>query len=387
MAKKTKITIIALALALSLSACQSEKPETEDNKKNIELKIDDNKEATENKNTEVENKEDKTEKDLTNKENDKTEEQEVKKEEFKIVDIDYNEVKPNEIGSMFVIMYHGLTDLRPYHIPPEQFKKDLQYLYDHKYRPISMRDYIDNNIKVEAGYTPVVLTFDDGLPTAFSLVEEDGELKPAPNSAVAIMNEFAEKHPEFGKAATFYINGSDPFEGAGTMEQRFKYLIDNGYGIANHTNTHADLYKLGPKGLQEEIGKINNMIKAVLPDYEVDSLAYPFGNRPKSEANREFIKKGEYDGVQYANKIAFRVGYSAPYVAPNNKGFQPLNHPRLRGSEGQDWDLWFAFHYFDEAHPYMKYISDGNPNRIAVPKAKEDKVNKDSLNGKELYLY
>ena len=57
-----------------------------------------------------------------------------------------------------------------------------------------------------------------------------------------------------------------------------------------------------------------------------------------------------------------------------------------QSSVGEEGDLGWYFDYY-EKHPEYRYISDGNPNRIAINKEDEDNINKDSLNNKELYLY
>lgn len=137
------------------------------------------------------------------------EDEDINEEKEEIVEIDYQKVRPNELGHIMIIMYHGIVESdppSPYQRTVEGLKEDLEYLYENGYRPISMRDYIDNNISVEAGYTPVVLTFDDGIRSSFSLIEENGEFKPTPDSAVDIMNKFYEEHPDFGRHAIFYIN-------------------------------------------------------------------------------------------------------------------------------------------------------------------------------------
>ena len=321
----------------------------------------------------------------------------VKEEVVEIKEINYQEVKPNEVGTILVAMYHGLADeetynngskdFKMYQRKIEDFKKDLNYMYEHGYRPISIRDYVDNNITVEAGFTPIVLTFDDGLQTAFSLEQENNEYVVAKDTAVSIMDEFAKEHPDFGKAATFYINGNqDAFGEVGTLEERIKFLVNDGYGVGNHTRDHANLYELDGQNIQEQIGTIDQDIKKILPDYKVDTIALPFGSRPKEEL-RKYLEEGEFDGQKYSYNIAFRVGYSAPYVSVNNVKFSPYNHPRVTASDMADWDMWYAFDYFDNQYPSMKYISDGKPNRIAVPKSWEERVNKDSLLGKELFIY
>lgn len=324
-------------------------------------------------------------------ENTEEDQEQAKENEEKneIVEIDYNKIRPNELGHIMIIMYHGLVEENPpspYQRTIEGFKKDLEYLYEHGYRAISMRDFIDNNISVEAGCTPVIITFDDGISSSFSLIEESGVLKAKPDCAVDIINKFCEEHPDFGRHAVFYINGdNDPFAGAGTTKERFKYLIDHGYEVYNHTYSHAHLSQLSANEIQEQVGKLDQMIKEALPGYVVDSLAYPFGERPKEEL-RHLIEKGVYNGQEYHYKIALREGPSGPFVPVNHVKFEPFNVPRVRGSEGEEWDLWWFFDYYDK-HPEYRYISDGNPDRISIPKEMEAYLNKDSLRDKELYVY
>lgn len=303
----------------------------------------------------------------------------------KTTDIDYQTVKPNEIGHIMVVMYHGIKDIPPYHITEEQFIEQLQFMYDHKYRPISMRDYIDNNIDIEAGCTPIVFTFDDGLKSTFSLVEENGELVPKSGTAIEILERFSKEHPGFDSKASLYINGSAIFEGAGTVEERLNWLVDHGYDVGNHTNTHVKLNKISSREIMSEIGKVDQLIKNAIPDYEVDSFSYPFGLRPV-KALRNLVAQGEYEDMEYNYVIGFREGPSGPYYSPLHVKFTPMNVARARGSKGEVQDLWWFLEDY-EKHPERKYVSDGNPNRISIPEESEEYVNKDKLGDKELYLY
>ncbi len=302
-------------------------------------------------------------------------------------EINYQEVKPYEVGHIMIVMYHGILDNPPYHRTANDFIKDLEYMYEHGYRLISMRDYLDNHIQVEAGYTPIVLTFDDGLKSTFSLIEVDGELVPAPGTAIGMLEAFAKEHPDFGKAAALNINsGKHIFEGAGTLKQRLQWLVEHGYDVGNHTHTHANLRTSSPENIQKEIAQTDQFIKEIIPNYTVDFLAYPFGERPKGE-QIHLIAEGSYDNHTYKNQLAMRVGACGPNVSPLHINFEPLNMPRVTGSEWEPQDLWWFFDFYENKHPEYRYISDGNPDRIALPTQYEHKINKDKLEGKELYLY
>lgn len=308
--------------------------------------------------------------------------------ETPIPEINYNEVMPYEVGHIMVIMYHGIEDRPPYHRIKEDFVKDLQYLYDHGYRLISMKDYKSGNITTPAGFKPVVLTFDDGLSTTFSLEDKNGELVVKEDTAIDLLEDFCKEHPDFGKAATLYINGGKgAFDGAGTYEERLKWLVDHGYEIGNHTNTHPKLSQLNGEQVQEELGKVDRLIKEALPNYMVDTLTYPHGIRPE-EAFRPLVVDGTYEGSAYHYELGFREGPSGPMVASFHKAFDPFNCPRVRGSEGEEGDLWWWLEYYED-HKELQYVSDGDPKRIAVPKDKEDNVNveKVNLSGYELYVW
>lgn len=308
-----------------------------------------------------------------------------------VKEIDYQKIKPNEVGHIIIVMYHGIvydspsTDLNR---NVDDFKNDLQQMYDKGYRLVPIEDVMANKIDIEAGYSPIVLTFDDGLPSAFSLDEVDGKLVPKENCAVDIINKFAEKNPDFGRTAVFYINGTSksvPFTGSGTLSDRFNYLIENGYTIGNHTFTHSDMSKLDESEVQKELADIQKLINENTDSYKVTSLAYPFGVRPKEEL-RHLSLKGSYDGTEYNHIWALKEGKSTGSSAPNHIDFDPLNIPRVRGSNNAITDLGWCLDYYEE-HPELRYISDGDPDRISVPQEYLKYVEKESLNDKILYVY
>ncbi len=302
-------------------------------------------------------------------------------------EVDYLTLKPNEVGQIMVVMYHGIEEDRaPYQRAENDFVKDLQYMYDNNYRLISMSDYKNSTIDIPAGMTPIVLTFDDGLSTTFSLEEVDGQWVPKKGTAIALLEAFALEHPDFGKEASFYINGdNDAFRGAGTLQDRLQWLVDHGYEIGNHTYDHARLSKLSGQQVQEEIGKMDGIIKEALPGYRVDVITYPFGIRP-AEDLRKYVNEGLFENNAYQYMLGFREGVSGPMVAPLHIKFEPFNCPRVRGSEGEESDLWWWFKYYEE-HPNYLYKSDGDPLRVAVSKENAELVNGEKLGQMALYLY
>lgn len=301
---------------------------------------------------------------------------------------------PNEVGEIMIIVYHGLHEENPgpYDRLTADFWDDLQMLYDKGYRLISMADLVNNNITTPAGYTPVVLSFDDGVPSAFSLMEaEDGTLKPVPGTAVYILNAFYEKNPDFGRTAIFFINGHpEPFRGAGTLEERFAFLLDNGFELGNHGYFHANFARLNARGLQREIGMLDQLIRSHAPDFVPKVLAYPYGIRPRRSL-QHYIFEGEYDGFEYSYQWALRVGNTGVPAVPHHIRFDPANVSRVVASDVSTYysivpDLGHLLRVF-ERNPHLRFVSDGDPGIVTVPRHLVYYVNLYALGDKKLVVY
>lgn len=235
------------------------------------------------------------------------------------------------------------------------FYKDLEYLYEKKFVTISLNDYLNNNIKVPLGKTPIIFTFDDGTSGQFNLIKnESGDLIANPNSAVGIMEKFYNEHPDFGLNGTFFINGTSFFYGEGTNKEKLQYLINKGFEIGNHTNTHVNFSKASIDEIQKEIGNVNNMVESLLDGYKITSLALPFGISSKEHS--DYINKGSYDKKLYENKIILLVG-AEPALSPNSEKLNLLKLPRVRargGNKAVECDLYYWLEKM-EKNPNLKY--------------------------------
>jgi hypothetical protein len=301
--------------------------------------------------------------------------------------IDLKAVKPNEAGKIMVLMYHVIGESEgEWSRRWENFRKDLEVLYEKGYRLISLNDYLENNIRVEAGYTPLVITFDDGTQGQFNIIEKDGRLVVDPKSAVGIMEDFYNRHPDFGLEATFYVYYPIPFRQKEFVEYKLKYLVGKGMDIGNHTYGHANLGTLDGEGVQYQLGKMVADTKKYLPEYEVDSLALPYGANAK-EQYREYVYRGSYQGIGYENKGVLLVGAN-PATSPMDKRFDPYRIPRVRATDDPaiSSDMYDWLEYFDE-NPEERYISDGDETVVTVPREMEARVDSQKLGGKKLRVY
>lgn len=300
---------------------------------------------------------------------------------------DYEALAVNEVGHIMVVMYHGIKDNPPYHITKENFLKDLNYMYDNGYRLISMSDYLDQTIDIPAGTTPIVFTFDDGLPSTFSMSEVDGELVVNPDSAIGILEAFAEEHPDFGTAASLYIHDTTlNFRGDGTVAERLGWLLDNGYELGNHSATHANFGKLDRIGLIKELGQVEEFLVEQGFSYEMRAVTYPFGRKP-DESIIDVISGADYEDMVFGYDVGFREGPSGILYPPSDIRFDPFNAPRVRGSSGAVQDMWWFLEHYDQKNPHLKYVSDGDPATIAVPEALAEKVDMDRYQDHQLITY
>lgn len=298
-------------------------------------------------------------------------------------------LEPNEAGQVMILMYHNVGEeekewTRTY----ENFKKDLKNLYEKGYRAVSLEDYVNNNMDVEAGKTPIVLTFDDGNENNFRIIEdENGEKIIDPNSAVGILEEFKKEYPDFNTTASFFIFGSNAFRQPEFLEYKLNYLIDNGYNIGNHTIDHRGMKNIEDKEIiQEAIGKQVKVINEVLQDYEVNTYALCYGERPSEELEL-YLEKGSYEGINYKNIGVLNVGWN-PALSPIDAKFNPLSLPRIRASEIKvdNVGIYNWLEYFDN-NPSKRYISDGVKEVITISKDKEELIDNEKLGDKELYIY
>jgi len=308
-------------------------------------------------------------------------------------DINLAKVRPNEDGKIMIVMFHNfVVSFKPskyddgaYTTTFDAFRKLLDTLYQKNYRPVSMSDFLNNNINVPAGCIPIVFTFDDATPGQFNLLEKDGQLAANPQTAVGIMEEFNKMHPDFGLKGTFYINlGNSPFEGKGTVRERLKYLIDKGFEIGNHTFDHVSLKGIKTAdGVQKEIGSNQKKMLELIPGYRMTTFSLPFGEEPKGL--EQYVVRGEYQGVKYENLAVMAVGWD-PTVPSVSVKFNPqyVHRVRASGINAVQADLEWWLKNLPRSE---QYVSDGNPETVTVPKSKEGDVDRSRLGDRKLIIY
>ena len=297
----------------------------------------------------------------------------------------YSEKNVNELGRVPVMMYHGIhnvdskyiggnVDKDGYQRTASAFRNDLDFYYSKGYRMVRLIDYVNGIVDVPLGYSPIVLTFDDGLENNIKVigVDENSELIIDPNSAVGILEEYKKKYSDFNVTATFFVNGG--LFGQDEYNDRIlDWLIDHGYDIGNHSYSHADFSKIDSGTTVYEIGSVYKLLDSKIGNKYVSVVALPFGSPYSFEHdNFKYILNGSYDGFDYNTVSALRVGWESDY-SPFSIDFDKSFIKRIRAydNNGVDFDIEMNFKLLDS----NRYISDGNKDLIVFPNNYSDKFN------------
>ena len=313
----------------------------------------------------------------------------IKQEEKKeLTTQDYIDNNVNELGEVPIMMYHGIhnkknsdtdytggnVDKNGYQRTAEAFRNDLDFYYEKGYRMIRLTDFVDGNIDVELGKSPIILTFDDGLENNIKVtgIDKKGEIIIDPNSAVGILEEYKKKYPDFNVTATFFVNGG-LFQQKEYNEKILKWMVKHGYDIGNHTYSHVDFTKVGAEESKQEVGSVYEMLDKIIPGKYVNIVALPFGSPYKySHDNMQYILNTDYNGKNYKTKAALRVGWKAE-SSPFDVNFESSFLKRIRAydNEGVEFDIEMNFKLLEN----NRYISDGNKNIIVIPEDEKEKLN------------
>lgn len=301
---------------------------------------------------------------------------------------DYQNNKVDELGEVPIMMYHGIhyknnsdtsyiggnIDKDGYQRTTEAFISDLEFYYNEGYRMIRLTDYIDGNIDVELGKSPIILTFDDGLSNNIKVtgLDEFGNIIIDSNSAIGILESFKEKYPDYHVTATFFVNGG-LFNQEEYNEKILNWLIDNGYDIGNHTYNHVDFSKVTNNRSEEEVGIIYSMLDKIIPNKYVNIVALPYGSPyDLQHENMKHIFEANYNDKKYITKSTLRVGWkaeSSPFYIDFNPKF--LKRIRAYDNNGVECDIEMNFKLLSKT----RYISDGDVDTVVIHKEEEKLLN------------
>jgi peptidoglycan/xylan/chitin deacetylase (PgdA/CDA1 family) len=181
-----------------------------------------------------------------------------------------------------------------YHIYPENFRAQMQYLKDNGYTPIPMKVYLDHlKHDTEIPKKAVVLTFDDGWKNQYDY-------------AYPILK-------EFGYTGTFYIIAKSVGAKSYVSWDNIKEMKQAGMDIQSHTNTHANLTKVDIEKIKEELMVSKKTIEEKI-GYPVTMLAYPYYGMSKQA--RDLVASAGWAKYKNSKEVMFAL---TSQEAVNNK--------------------------------------------------------------------
>ncbi len=291
----------------------------------------------------------------------------------------------NELGRVPVLEYHRFGPVeerwtRTY----DNFRRDLEWLYNNDYVLVNASDFAAGKMNVPAGKKPTILTFDDSTEGQFRYQHEaDGSVKrdakgqPVldPNCAIAMMDAFHAKHPDFGRASTFYVL-PEAFEQTKESSEKLKYLAATGREIGSHTFNHANLSKLQPAQIRENLAKAQaEVAKELGASFEFQTLALPYGIFPKSDEGYQAVIKGAALGQNYHHRVVMLVG-ADPAPSPFDRKYNSAKVPRIQAID-DEWTRHFARKPGATARNeerFKPFVSDGDPGKVTFPSKLKERL-------------
>lgn len=248
-------------------------------------------------------------------------------------------------GVVLIAMYHNVFEKEGnFARSRENFRKDLQRLYDLGFRPATLGEYVDNTMNLRPGASPVVMTWDDSNRSQFRYLD-DGSIDP--DCAVGIWMQFAEEHPDFPVKGSFYVLRNGPFGTDG--KKKVAQLLEWGCEVDTHTIRHPNLAKLTDARVMRELAEAQQFVRSLGSEPRVLSL--PFGRRPK---NLGLLQTFMYEGETYSHDAALMVG-AGPAPSPNDPDRDLYRLPRIQAYDGE-YGLTYWLNLVEEGKvkPYVQ---------------------------------
>lgn len=273
-------------------------------------------------------------------------------------------VQANELGDIPVLMYHRVHPeaAGDYDLTPVAFRAELKRLWREGYVPVRTVDLVDRELDTPEGKSPVVLTFDDSSVEQFAYTKK-GEIDP--DTAIGILLDFSAKHEDFEARASLYVN-QRPFNSS-EYPKMLRDLHRRGFELGNHTLEHKNLGASSRTEVQRQLALGRKLITDVVPDAEVATLSLPLGISPQPP---RLAWSGQWSGLRYQHRGVLLVG-SNPAPSPFDRSFDAHAIPRIRSAKQRGSVPNYGSEYWLDhlrKNPDERYVSDGDPERIAFPK-------------------
>ena len=124
-------------------------------------------------------------------------------------------------------------------------------------------------------------------------------------------------------------------------------------------------------------------IKKLAPEATMDTMALPYGGRPRDRKLIDVLLQGTQGGTSYAN-LCVLDAWGGPNPSPISKKFNRREILRI-GAEPGYIESWIKT--LKGGGDYEPYVSDGDLDTVSVPKRAAKQVDKSRLAGVRLSVY
>jgi len=220
-----------------------------------------------------------------------------------------------------ILVYHSFGPARSkkessmqlhYRVTTNAFEKQMKYLSDNGYHPISFSNYV-NSLKNNMALPDkaVVLTFDDGWKSQYQY-------------AVPILE-------KYHFTATFFVVSSYVGGRSYMGWNDLKDLIAHNFEIGSHTKTHEMLTKISSEKLISELKESKKILEKKL-NIKITALAYPYyaQNISVRDAAKSILYAGARGGwKKFENSLDHIYKLKAQEVVNNPNPFKSDRLPDL----------------------------------------------------------
>jgi len=252
-----------------------------------------------------------------------------------------------------ILLYHQFADdISPnsdaVKIRLSDFRAHLETLHGLDFVFISLADWLQGDLRVPAGKSPIILTMDDLFYNNQITLSEDGT--PSTASGIGVWWEFYNQYPDIGFEGALFANLGDKLyarpdkpDWEEKLANAIVWCIDHGLIPYNHFYSHPRLDLTPNEYLQYEARQNDNYLRALLAKVNRSDLivhldniiALPYGHWPPSTAAQKIIK--DYKTPEDKNLIGVMIAdyaFRAEYMmAPYDPAFDRFNLPRIIGTQ------------------------------------------------------
>lgn len=295
---------------------------------------------------------------------------------------DLNSLKVNEMGAVMVLRYGRIGEEGRESRSPENLRRDLQVLYQQGYRCVSISELVSGEIRTAPGCTPVVISFWGSDPGQVRFLEEGGTPELDPRCALGVLEDFGREHPDFGATAAFFL-GKQLFGQEEFRREKLSLLEKRGYELGIAVEGEASRSK-DPREALDAVADAVSAVRRYLPDFRPRYALLPQEWRDMAG---EIGSGVPLDGETLVLEAIFYDG-GRPLASPFDGAFDPyqLETVKVVDPSMDAGGLYHWLRYFSE-NPERKYVSDGDPSTVTVPRHMVFRVDAGKASGRRVRNY